>query len=1236
MPNRNQLRILTDDQATAIRAAGNGLAVAEIVKIHWPAPDGPIAYAWWNLLDDPLYAGSNLADWLDGAPLITAFVAADEAKIERFHEIPRTAQIGDDVVRMRFQNRGRAFENLAYTQRGGVKVEIFYFYPQIEDGLALNWFSGHLRMPDKADDDFVEITVAAGLRSPDLLVPNRLHAGQCTWAAQFGGRFDPVLPNNPCDYDVHVGGDRGVPGFTSCPGAKSDCMARLGDLESYGGFDAVTDTQAIGSGRHTTVSETQGQTTRLKEPVQVCYGEGTLNNLPLLDFAKEYNPSDKHADKGTIRALYEISEGPIEEVTEFEMMDVTLPRVDGQGLEVRLGTQRQEPTTYSANVLNYNRLAHARADNNPTNPTGVQPSQIVAKCNYRGRNTVRVYSDPETYEEAYTQLRAWAALDLLTDTVYGHREDVARHSLPDFIHLAEVGSTFNGVVQGKSAHQQFTDICLAGKWFLPFNHNGITRWLALEEYDLDDPDIPEFTDAGPNRNILKDERGVSRLEWRAKDDDQIPNEITLLINDKEHKNLERPLLFPDEEQQKRAGLVYGDGSLRKVPQSYTAFGINTVAEARPIGWYLLDYGPFYSGGSKNNCEVTFVGSLLRSPEYLDLHENKVIKLTSDKLENAKDRDGNVFTHFIVKSLTATPRGELIVVAQAYAALRPPEEGGGETECGQVVWECATNWTVTPGELGSALEMTGGRDGFSTAYAQSEQTLTTAGQAFKWRVFRPGVEQEVGVTAEDCPPCIPVSEIPGVRPAYCYWSVAVIPWQFYYGLDEIPEIPDSSEDQAWIFYVDEHINEVAGPFVYTASTVFEIRRTATGLDFVIDDEVVHTFTEGIPATLRLAALGGTARFAEPSAPVVSKALFCEPGGSLPGADPTTGGTGITQTPAESRWVTLDRFWREQEQDAGLPGFYVAAGPETVTGAWPAFELWRDKGAGWEQLSENAEAAILGVAVTVLGSDTLLDDETGNELIDDETGNPLGEPGSVQVELLPGQSLLSYTAAQVAAGAGLIWLGGEILQYQTATQLKIDPNEWELTELSNRGAKCTTAFQTTHEIGEDFVLLETATVRFVQLAASELGVTRNYKGLTAGQELAEVDARALTINCPNLTITTPTDYAVSCDPLRREVIHTWTPVGETCSVLSGLVYEIWSDDDGPAELLWSGTPHEWRQALNLEGTFTFHLRARADFSMDGAYVEATVVVDYSAGTYLISDATGDYLGEDAGGALIVEDE
>jgi hypothetical protein len=309
----------------------------------------------------------------------------------------------------------------------------------------------------------------------------------------------------------------------------------------------------------------------------------------------------------------------------------------------------------------------------------VQPSSIVAKCKAKGRNTVRVYSDADTYTEEYTNLRAWVMLDLMTDTVYGHREAIERHYIPDLIYLANTtGTTFNGVVQGKSAQQQITDICLGGKWFLPFMHKDANqtlaqwRWLPIEDYDLEADDIPTFTDTGASRNILKDARGLSRIKVSRRDDDKIPNEWTLTFSDAQHKYLERPLLFADSDAQKLAGEVYGDGSLRKVPDTETAFGVTDETTAREVGFYLLDYGRFYTGGIKNNGTVEFVTSHLLWPEALDLHQNKVIKIVSDKLNNLKDPNGDVFTHFIVTAMQTTSRGELVVTCQAFGALRTVE------------------------------------------------------------------------------------------------------------------------------------------------------------------------------------------------------------------------------------------------------------------------------------------------------------------------------------------------------------------------------------------------------------------------------------------------------------------------------------------------------------------------------------------------------------------------------------
>lgn len=693
--NPGQLSILTTAQAAAIDASG-AVKVAELVKISWPSPDNPKVYSWWNCLADAAYT-TPLTAWLASAPLVPGFVA--DSDTERFHNLTRTSAIGDDVIQMSFTNVAQTFETLCYKHRGGVKVEVFYFFPEIADDAAgtaysaVSWFLGHLRTPESCDADFVNVAVANGFRSPHLLLPNRPHASNCTF--YFGGELTAAeLVGHPCDYDRHLGGTRGTLNggspWTDCDHTKTTgCISRLGDTESYGGDETVIESTLIGGGEHQTVSVTVGNENRLKEPIRVVYGERKVRAMQLLSYAKEFNPSEDHQDAGTIRTLFEVSEGSVQSISNVKVMDRDLPRPDGLGLESRLGTQRQSPTTFASSVSNYNRRAHFRGDLNPFNPNGVRAADITAECDVVGRDTVRVYSNESTFVAQYTNLRAWCLLDLLTNQHYGHRMDKSRFLMSDFIYLAGKGSTFNCDVQGtRTVQQQVYDICLAGRMYLPFNYNGKTRILPIEDVDLTLSDIPVFTDTlGASCNILWDrERNVSRLSVSYKDDDQIPNALIVTIEDADHQNIERPLTFEDWQQQYRAGLLYGDKSKRKVETQYAAYGITHVADARALGEILLEIGPFGTGGILNNCSVEFAVDAIKA-KALNLHENKVIKVVSSKLTPYTDLNDDPFEFFLITSLYRNSRLELIVKAQAWAGAFWDAfcEVPGGTSSGYVVW-----------------------------------------------------------------------------------------------------------------------------------------------------------------------------------------------------------------------------------------------------------------------------------------------------------------------------------------------------------------------------------------------------------------------------------------------------------------------------------------------------------------------------------------------------------------------
>ncbi len=709
MPNHNQLELLTTTQAGLIDAAldARSLKVAELVKIYWPSTDNPKVYSWWNCLADSAYT-TPLNDWLGSVPLVPGFIATDERKTNRFHTITRTAALSDDVVQMRVANYGRVFEGLCYKWRGGVKVEFFYFFPEIaddatgEDYSVVSWFVGHLRKADRANEDFVDITVRSGIRSPHVLVPSRIQGSNCQW--YFNGEHNPGIADNPCDYNRHLSGSRGTLNggspWTSCnhtlDQGTNNCLAIMGDSLSYGGDDYVTESTLIGRGDHKTRSSTIGNEIRL-ENVPVAYGKFHAKQVHLKRFAKEYNPSEDNQDAGTIRTVFAVSEGPIKSITAVQVMDRDLPRVDGLGLEKRLGTQQQSPTTYSADMLNLNRTAHFRGDINPIDPTGVQAQDILGECVVEGRNTVNIYAADGTYTQAYTVNRADCMTDLLLNQWYGYRMDKARLHLADIVYLRALNSAFNAYVQQRTIQQLIEDICMSAVggtspgWFRPFWYNGKWRILPIENSDLTLSDIPQIkSNFGATRNVIIDPATkLPLITPDYRDFDEIPTAYTVTIHDAQHGNIERPITFNADLDQYKEGTRYGDLSKRRDPKTVAGFGLTTEAEARVMGEFLVKAGPFCTGGLMNNCSVTFTIPAVSSIG-LNLHENKIVKLpaaSNTRLEKYTDTDGNQFEYFMVTAMRRTSDLKLEVTCQAWAEPFWDDfciDAGG-TDSGYVVW-----------------------------------------------------------------------------------------------------------------------------------------------------------------------------------------------------------------------------------------------------------------------------------------------------------------------------------------------------------------------------------------------------------------------------------------------------------------------------------------------------------------------------------------------------------------------
>jgi hypothetical protein len=388
------------------------------------------------------------------------------------------------------------------------------------------------------------------------------------------------------------------------------------------------------------------------------------------------------------------------------------------------------------------------------------------------------------------------------------------------------------------------------------------------------------------------------------------------------------------------------------------------------------------------------------------------------------------------------------------------------------------------------------------------------------------------------------------------------------------------------------------------------------------KVPHTFADGITAaavgtvtrngithTVRVKEVNGFVPGVLEAVGTVTRAASYTQTQIVPGDDagaplPPVTPPGI---PATTVATMIDRLLRDRELQDGRPGFYVAAS-SFGNGSWSGANLYVDRGAGYVQAINVPEQATMGVVsstpATVAGGST------------------------IEVELYGDQTLDTYTSGEVTGGAGYVLQGELVYQYQNATQLSTTPNLWQLDTLSNIGAKCTTAEQGAHAAGERFVVLNTA-LRFVAVESSEIGQTRDYKAVTVGQDINDAGVISFTLSAPNVSVTTPADWAMTAGA--GSITHSWTPFSDACVMADGLIYEIADDAAGsPGALLYSGNSQPFTEIGLSAGTYTRHFRARTRFA-DGSYLMASITI--SAGTG--SDADFDLIAVDPVSMLVVID-
>lgn len=224
-----------------------------------------------------------------------------------------------------------------------------------------------------------------------------------------------------------------------------------------------------------------------------------------------------------------------------------------------------------------------------------------------------------------------------------------------------------------------------------------------------------------------------------------------------------------------------------------------------------------------------------------------------------------------------------------------------------------------------------------------------------------------------------------------------------------------------------------------------------------------------------------------------------------------------TPATIVGTFIDTaYLRDRDQQAGRAGIYVAASMYE-NGEFRAARVYRDRGAGYELMADLPERAVLGRAATVLtqGGDT------------------------VDISLFGTSSLSSATAAAVDGGTNACLLGGEVFGFTSALPVSGFVNRWRVSGLRNRGARQTSAAQSTHVVNERFVLLDSA-LRYLPLERGEAGVARNWKFVAAGQAVADASVISFTWSAAGTKLPVPTGLQASINGTRVRV--SWNPVAE----------------------------------------------------------------------------------------------
>jgi hypothetical protein len=268
------------DALRALVAAGEGPQVFELCKVSWTSDEADAIY----------YSIMQTDEIADPAPPVSPIEARliPDGSPNWFLPVQMDSTIGDEEVDLSFWDADGVISDLLVDNGEGCKVELFYWFPQVE--LLLPVWHGHLRAEDEASIDVIPTKAVQGFRSADATLPHRAHWQECQ--AIFGAALDTqeAIDDNDCPYNRHLGGtlgnlNSGVP-FTSCPRrTQADCDTRLGTTDgryhlSHRTIETIRENPQGQGPRLYSIS--RGNETNLKEPVRVVMGERRVYDMQVL------------------------------------------------------------------------------------------------------------------------------------------------------------------------------------------------------------------------------------------------------------------------------------------------------------------------------------------------------------------------------------------------------------------------------------------------------------------------------------------------------------------------------------------------------------------------------------------------------------------------------------------------------------------------------------------------------------------------------------------------------------------------------------------------------------------------------------------------------------------------------------------------------------------------------------------------------------------------------------------